>query len=435
MSTDQPQPDALAAVRVPGYRVFAAGFLTTGMGLQLLTVPVLWEMWERTHDPMSLGWVGVARATPVVLLAIVSGHAADLYPRRVLMGVSQLGFAIATAGLAWWSFAQAPLWIAYALLVATGICRAFNGPSRGALVPQLVPPAALENAMTWNSGLFQLAAIVGPLVGGALIDLRGAAWPAFAATSLLCFIGAATAPLIRPLTMQTRPRGMSWGNLMAGARYIQREPTIFGAITLDLLAVIFGGATALLPIYAERILHVEGFGLGVLRAAPFAGALVMAVLIARRPPFKRAGRALLWSVAAFGLATIVFGFSQWFWLSLAALFVAGAADNISVIIRHVLVQVRTPDELRGRVAAVNSLFIECSNELGSFESAVVARAFGPIASAVSGGVGTLGVVALVGRAFPALRNLHTLSAPAPQPVPAPTPTPDASVETRPAEAI
>lgn len=425
------RPDPFAAVRVPAYRLFALSTFASGTGLQLLTVPVLWEMWERTKDPMSLGLVGAARATPVVLLAIIGGHAADTYSRKWIQCISLLGFAAGAGALAWWSSAQGPLWIAYAVLVCTGVCRAFNGPARGALLPQLVPHTILENVMTWNSGLFQVAAIGGPLLGGLLIDWRHAAWPAFAATGLLCLVAAACIALLRPRPVEMPRRALTWDTLMAGARFIASERTILGAITLDLLAVIFGGATALLPIYAEQILHVDATGLGMLRAAPFAGALLTAIVMAQRPPMRRAGRALLWSVAVFGIATIAFGFSRWFWLSLGALFVAGAADNISVIIRHVLVQVRTPEELRGRVAAVNSLFIECSNELGSLESALVAKWFGPVIAAVSGGVGTLGVVGAVGGLFRELRDLRELTPAAA----AELPEMEAEKEARPAETV
>jgi MFS family permease len=401
--------DPYAALRSANYRLFGLGFLCSSTALQMLSLAVLWEVWNRTADPLAIGWTGVARAVPMVLLAIISGHAADVYSRKGIVLISQVGFATAAVLLALSSWYAAPMPVVYGLLVVTGVCRAFHGPARNSLFPQLVPADVFQNAVTWNVGVFQFAAVGGPVIAGWMIDRANAAWPVYVTTGVLCLRAAAATAFLQPREHERAAKGMTFAALAGGLVYMRKEKSVLGAITLDLLAVLFGGATALLPIYAEEILHVGPVGLGVLRAAPFAGALVMAIWLAHRRPFAKAGRALLWSVAVFGLATIVFGFSHWFWLSLVALLVAGAADNVSVVIRHVLVQMRTPEELRGRVSAVNSVFIECSNELGSFESGLVAKLFGPIASAVSGGVGTILVVLGVGAAFPELRRLQDLN--------------------------
>ncbi|MBL8759189.1 MAG: MFS transporter [Phycisphaerae bacterium] len=402
--------DPLEAVRLPNYRWFALGFVASATGLQMLGFTVLWELWERTRDPFAVGLGGLARAGPVVLLALLSGHAADVYSRRVIVALTNSGFALCAIALAGISIAHAPVWGMYLLLILTGVCRSFNGPARNSILPLLVPGETLHNAVTWNSGLFQFAAIAGPFLAGVMLQHARAPWMVYVVTAVLCLVFAAICPLLRPRVVARHAEPLSLASMLAGARFIRREEVVFGAILLDLLAVLFGGVTALLPQFAEQILHTGPVGLAALRAAPYVGALVMAVVLAYRPPFERSGRALLWSVAGFGACTVVFGFSTSLWLSLAALFVAGALDNISVVVRHVLIQVRTPDHLRGRVGAVNSLFIECSNELGSFESGLVARLLGPVVSAVSGGVGTLAVVSGIAFGFPALRRLGRLHA-------------------------
>lgn len=422
-------PGTFAAFGARNYRVFAAGFLGSSAGLQMLGLAVGYEVWERTRDPLHLGYVGVARALPVVLLALVAGQLADVFDRRKMLIFTQAGFAIGASLLAWASWAGAPLWTLYALLVLLGLCRAFNGPSRASLLPLLVPDAVFRNAVAWNANMFQISAIGGPILAGAVIVWTGAAWPVYLITAAGT-LGLACAGLaLRPREQVRAKGGVTLAGFFAGATHIWREKTIFGAIALDLFAVLLGGATALLPIYAEEILHVGPVGLGALRAAPFVGALLMGLALAHRSDFTRAGSALLWSVAWFGLFTIVFGFSQVFWLSLVALLGAGAADQISVVIRHVLVQLRTPDELRGRVSAVNSVFIECSNELGAFESGLVAKLFSPIVSVVSGGIGTILVVAGVAAGVPELRKLGALEEPAKpqtQPTPRPAPEPEAT---------
>lgn len=296
----------------------------------------------------------------------------------------------------------------FALLILSGCIRSFNAPSRGALLPSLVPIERFENAIAWQSGFFQFAAVAGPIVAGIVLHETGHAGFVYGATGVLCIGAGIAVVFLRPRPVQRSGAPPRLRDMFEGARHVVGEKTILGALTLDLLAVLFGGATALLPVYAKDILGCGPIGLGALRAAPFVGAFLMAVWLAARPNFSHAGRALLWSVAIFGVCMIVFGLSTSLWLSLIALAVSGAVDNVSVVIRHVLVQTRTPDKLRGRATAVNSVFIECSNELGAFESGQVAHWFGPVASVVSGGFGTLAVVGFVALAFPALRTMRRL---------------------------
>jgi MFS family permease len=408
--------DPYAALRVPNYVIFATGFVLSSCGLQMLGTALSWELYERTRNPLVLGLVGLARALPVIIMALPAGHIIDHADRKRVLALTQTGFALVALLLAYASFAQAPVWGILALVVLAGLVRTFNGPVRSSLLPDLVPHHVFPNAATWNSGVFQISAAVGPVAAGAIIAWAGSAWIVYVVTGALCLSFAILSLFLRPLRHHEMPKdAQRFTGMTDGLRHLTTEPVILSAITLDLFGVLLGGATALLPIYAEDILHVGPVGFGWLRAAPFIGAFVMAMVLAHAPPIRRAGATLLISVGAFGVCTLVFGLSQSFWLSLAALFMLGAVDSVSVVIRHVLVQVRTPARLRGRVSAVNSVFIECSNELGAFESGLVANLFGTasvvtgaVVSAVSGGVGTLIVVAGVALAFPSLRKLDRL---------------------------
>ncbi len=407
--------DPYLALRNGNYRAFALGFLTSSAGLQMLATALAWEVYERTHDALHLGYLGLARAIPVVLLALPAGQIADVFDRRRVLFATQVGFAVWCALLALASHAAAPLWVTYLLLVLTGCTRSCNAPSRNGLVPLLVgggehASAELHSAMTWNSGVFQLSAIGGPMLAGGLIAATGVAWPVFATTSLLCAIAAIAALRLRPRPQQRGDGRFTLASMTAGAGFLLREKTVLAALALDLFAVLLGGATALMPVYAE-MLDAGPVGLGALRAAPYVGALLMALVLAHRRPFAHAGPALLWSVAGFGAATIGFGLSTSLPLSLLLLVLLGGLDNISVVVRSVLVQVRTPDHLRGRVGAVNSLFIESSNELGAFESGLVARLWSPVASVVSGGIGTILVVAGIAWLWPEVRRLGRIEAP------------------------
>ena len=424
--------DPYAAIRDRNYQFFAGGWVFASMGLQMQQTALFWEVYERTHDPLSLGFVGVARALPVLALALPAGQIVDMVDRRRVLLWTQVAFAGASVLLAIGSHLHAGmLWI-YALITLTGCARVFNGPSRSSLLPLIVKREHFHNAVTWNSGLFHLSAVLGPLVAGAMIAWTGTAWPVYAVTVASCLWFAVACTFIRPYQRQEAVKDgrTIWSvahpavllpGMLQGARHVWHEKTVLGALTLDLFAVLLGGATALLPVYAKDILEVGPFGLGMLKSAQFVGALVMALVLAHLPPFSRSGRTLLWSVAGFGLCWILFGISRSFVLSLVLLFALGALDGISVVIRHVLVNVRTPDALRGRVNAVNSVFIESSNELGAFESGAAAKGFGALLgssiagavwSVVTGGIGTVLVVGVVALWLPELRKLGRLEEPA-----------------------
>ncbi len=403
-----PVHDAFAAMREPNYRFFAFAFVASSMGLQMLSTAIGWEIYHRTGSALILGATGLARALPVIALTLPAGTIVDRGNRQRILSVTQIGFALVALGMSLSSYFEAPIWTFFALLLISGCVRSFNAPSRGALLPSLMSPERFENAIAWQSGFFQFAAVAGPMIAGIVIAQAGGTWMVYLATSVLCTGAGIAALFLKPRPVQRKNAPPRLADMFQGAEHIWREKTILGALTLDLLAVLFGGATALLPVYASEILHCGPIGLGALRAAPYVGAFLMAIWLAARPSFGHAGRALLWSVAIFGVCMIVFGWSTSLWLSLAALAVSGAVDNVSVVIRHVLVQTRTPDELRGRATAVNSVFIECSNEIGAFESGAVASWIGPVGSVVSGGFGTLAVVAFIALAFPALRRMKRL---------------------------
>lgn len=400
--------DPYSALRSPNYRRFALGFVVSSLGLQMLGSAILWEIYDRTGDALALGYVGLARALPVVLCALPAGYVIDHFSRKALLVLTQVAMAICSLILAFASYESMPIWVMYAILAFMGGARAFNGPSRATLLPMIVHGNDFHNAVTWNSGVFQLSAMIGPLVAGAMIAHFDAEWPVYLCTAAGCSVFAVSASLLQPRPAAKQTVGMSFRGMFAGAGHVWREKTILSTLTLDLFAVLLGGATALMPIFAKDILHVGPLGMGALRSAPYVGAFLMAIVLAHRPPFKEAGPSLLAAVSIFGAATVVFGVSESFILSLAALFIAGAVDNISVVIRHVLVQVRTPDHLRGRVSSVNSVFIECSNELGGFRAGLVARFFGPITSVVTGGIGTVLVVLAVAALWPEIRRLKEL---------------------------
>ena len=389
-------------------RSFAIGRFAAIAGWQMISVAVGWQLYERTGDAWALGLVGAAELTPVLFLMIVAGNAADRYPRRNVGIFAHALLTIAAIGLALVSWLDGPTYAIYSLLVLVGSARAFASPSVNTILPQLLAPAEFANANAWLSSTFQLAAITGPAVGGMLIAVTGAATVPFAAAAAgqLIFIG-----MLRTLPRRTPPPATdrrSAKDLFAGFRFVRQNPLFLSAITLDLFGVLFGGAVALLPIYAKDILAVGPAGLGWLRAAPGLGALTMALMTTRLPPWQRPGRVLLMAVAGFGLAMIGFGLSRSFPLSLACLFLTGVFDNVSVVIRLTLEQIITPDHLRGRVSAINYVFIGFSNEFGAFESGATAALFGPTLSVVGGGLATLLVVGIVRAAWPQLARLGPL---------------------------
>jgi len=384
----------------------AARFLSA-LAIQMQNVAIGWLVYDLTRDPFALGLVGLASFLPAVALALVTGHTADRYDRRSILVVCYLGtmgtalglLAIAVSG-------SGNVLLIYGLLLIFGISRAFANPAGQALVPNLVPPEQLGNAIAWNSTAWQTATIAGPAVGGLLYYLS--ANLAFGAAALCFLVCCLLFGLIRSRP-QPPPSDMTWETLLAGIRFIRSRPAIFGAISLDLFAVLLGGATALLPIFARDILDAGPGGLGLMRSMPAVGALLVALWLAQRPLQSRSGLRMFQGVALFGVATIGFGLSTSLFLSCVCLFVLGAADMISVYVRSTLVQFDTPDAMRGRVAAVNSVFIGASNELGEFESGAMAAAIGTVPAVVVGGVGTLVVCGLWMRWFPELRYRDRLT--------------------------
>lgn len=372
------------------------------------TVAIGWELYDRTNSALALGGVGLAQVLPMILLTLIAGDVADRRDRKLTMLLAVLLLTLCSLTLAVLSWSKGAVVLIYTCLVITGIARAFLKPASDALMWQLIPVSAFTNAATWNSSSFQLASVIGPALGGFGIALLKGATGVYvlaAIAGLMCLI--LTVAISKQQTIVSR-EPISLQALSAGAKFVWQNQLILAAITLDMFAVLLGGAIALLPIFAKDILHVGPLELGYLQAAPSIGALLMSVVLAYLPPLRKAGPALLWSVVGFGFATIIFGLSRWFWLSLLMLVLSGALDTISVVIRHTLVQIRTPDHLRGRVAAINNVFISASNELGGFESGLTAALFGPIISVVGGGIGTIVVVIAVAAIWPGIAKLGAL---------------------------
>lgn len=383
------------------------------LGVQVQSVAIGWQIYERTGDMLDLAWVGLAQFVPLALLSLFAGGVADRYDRKRILVLSRSLFALGSLGLAVLSaFPELGVEPIYAVLVLLGATRAFAAPASWALLPGLVEPTRLPRAIAMSSSTFQIATIAGPSIGGFIYAAGG---PANAYVSAAAFEIVAVALLWairRELPKHEAPKEKGSALLLSGARYVWREKILLGALSLDLFAVLLGGAVALMPVYASDVLRVGETGFGMLRSAPAVGAAVIAVLLALRPLNRRAGAWMLASVALFGVATIVFGLSRSFPLSLAALAVLGAADMVSVVIRQSIVQLSTPDEMRGRVSSVNMIFIGGSNELGDFESGLTAALLGApplgaIRAVVLGGVGTLVVTGLWAILFPDLRRAET----------------------------
>ncbi len=368
------------------------------------TVAVGWQVYEITRDPLDLGLIGLSQFLPFVLLVLPAGHVADRHDRqRLLAACYALEMVCALLLLAFTLSGLAVAWPVFAVMVLFGAARAFSMPAGQALLPNVVPPALFSRAVAVNSTTWQLSTIVGPAIGGVVYlfgaEVVYASVAALLAGSAILMFGV-KAP--RPVRSE---EAVSLDSLLEGLRFVYRRKVVFGAISLDLFAVFFGGATALLPAYASDILQVGPEGLGLMRAAPGVGAAIVAVALAWRPITRRVGPAMLWGVAAFGLATVVFGLSTSFLLTLAALAVLGAADMVSVYVRHMLVQLETPDAIRGRVSAVSAVFIGASNELGDFESGVTASWWGLRPAVVVGGVASIAIAGWWARAFPELRRM------------------------------
>lgn len=434
--------DPYAALRHTGYRRFLTGNFLANLGRQAFNIAVAWQIYQWTHSATALGLVGLVNVIPLITLVLPAGVLADRIDRRVMImrttiascvlslalvfvthyhaAIPRLGLLEQANGLlrsiallferhadpASLRFDNPALPITYLILFVQACLRVLAGPSRGAFVPLLVPPSALSNAVTWSASSFELSTVIGPALGGLVVAFTGYS------TVYLLDVVAGVVFVIMLLGVHPRPRPREAApprrGMLAGVGFMWRNPNILAAMSLDLFAVILGGVTALLPIYADKILHVGPAGLGWLRAAPAAGAIAMAMFTAHRPSARRPGLLMLWSVAGFGAALTVFGLSATFWVSLIALFLSGAFDNYSVVVRHTLVQLLTPDSLRGRVTAVNQLFVGSSNEISALRAGLTAALFGPVVAAGIGGLGTIAVVGVVAWLAPSLKHVPPL---------------------------
>jgi len=437
-----PRHDPYAAFRSRGFSFFTSGNLLSIVGRQMLAVAVEWEMYRRTHSATALGLVGLVFAVAIVGFSLPAGHLADRISRKNIILVSQIFSAITSALLAlvsWqhlaipqlsilracnrvfaavagifeqhqpdFHFDDASVPIIYLLLFVGGIARTFSWAARSSFFPTLVSRDAFSNAVTWNNSVFQIGSVVGPAISGFMVAHAGfpIVYIIDAITSSAFFL--LVLPIPRAKQAGKRAEQSPWKSLVAGAKFVFSKKVILATITLDLFAVLLGGSVALLPIFADQILHCGPVGLGWMRAAPAIGAFAMALTVAYLPPMREAGKMLLWCVTGFGIATIIFGLSKALWLSLAMLFLAGAVDSVSVIIRGSIVQLITPDEMRGRVSAVNNIFIGTSNEFGALESGLTAALFGPVLSVVGGGIGTILVVLGAAWKWPEIRKIGAL---------------------------
>src|SRR6184192_991656 len=434
--------DPYAAFRFEDFSLFTAGNLLSITGRLMLAVAVEWEIYARTHSATALGLVGLVIAVPVVTLSLPAGHLADRFSRKHIILVSQLFSGVTSAALAvvsWkhlsipaipllregnraltgiatiferhhpaFHFDDASIPLIYLLLFIGATARTFSWAARSSFFPTLVPRDAFSNAVTWNNSIFQIGSVVGPAISGFVVAHRGfpIVYIIDAITAFAFFLLAL--PIPRAKQVWKRAEESTWRSLAAGAKFVFSKKVILATITLDLFAVLLGGSVALLPIFADQILHCGPVGLGWMRASPAIGAFATALAVAHLRPMKYAGRTLLWCVTGFGMATILFGLSKLFWLSLGLLFLVGAFDSVSVIIRGSIVQLITPDEMRGRVSAVNNIFIGTSNEFGALESGLTAALFGPVISVVAGGIGTILVVLGVALRWPQTRRIGAL---------------------------
>ncbi|MQB42496.1 MFS transporter [Rhizobium sp. ICMP 5592] len=408
MDTLQSQ-DRTSALAHPGYRSFAASRVFSSIGFQSVTVAMGWMIYDQTHRAFYLGLVGLCQFLPMVVLTFIVGHVADRFDRRRIGLACQLIEALTALVLAVavWQHWIGPHGILAAVAVM-GAATAFERPTMAALLPNIVPPSMLQVAIATSTSMMQTAFIIGPSLGGLLYGLNPVA--PFLVSAVLYVIASVNVISIRVERQQPSSREpVTLSSVFAGVSFIKSRPVMMGTISLDLFAVLLGGATALLPMFARDILHAGPWGLGLLRAAPAVGALVMSIWLARRPLQSDVGKKMLIAVLIFGVATVVFALSTNIILSVAALLVVGASDTVSVVVRSSLVQLLTPDTMRGRVNAVNSLFIGTSNQLGEFESGMLASALGPVLTGIIGGVGTIAVVLLWTRIFPDLTKVKTLN--------------------------
>ncbi len=405
--------DPYSALRIGLFRNYLIASSLVSMGTAAQGLAIGWEVYDRTGEALSLGLVGLVQAIPMLLFTLPAGYLADVYDRRKLMMLSLAGATLTSLGLAAFSYHELSVNWMYGLLFLDATMLRMGGPARSAIMPLLVPEEEFENAVKWRTSLQQITGIGGPALGGFIIAYNIQAAYVLSAVSSLAFIVFLFGMQLPAAARSAR--GQMIEQVAEGLRFVWNKKILLGASSLDLFAVLLGGAVYLLPIFAREIVDLAPVGLepeealGWLRAAPAAGACVMALLMVHLPPMQKAGRTLLLCVAGFGAATIVFGLSQNFWLSMAMLALTGAFDNVSMVVRHVVSQMSTPNHMRGRVSAVNSIFIGSSNEIGGFESGLVAQLYNPVVSVVSGGIGTLVVVLAWSGLFPSLRTLGSLA--------------------------
>lgn len=410
-SSARPAHDPYAVFRVASFRWFVVSLLAMVMAAQIQLVVVGWEIYQLTRDPLSIGLLGLSEVVPYLAVALYAGHVVDRSDRKNVSLASLvvlLGASVALFVMALLEPVPTQAWPFYVVFGACGLARSFLQVARSALVAEVVPRELYTNAATWRSSTWQAGTVAGPALGGIMFATVGPRWTlginlvlGIIALGSLLLVRHAPTPLIRGAVPVVK-------NLIEGLRYVRRQRVILGALTLDLLAVFFGGVVAILPIFASDILHVGADGFGALQAAPGAGAVLMAFIIAHRPPFRRAGPVLLTAVTTFGFCILGFAMSRSFVVSVLLLAISGAADNVSAVIRSTLIQVKVPPEMLGRVSSVNAIFIGSSNELGYFESGVAARLLGPVPSALFGGTMTLLTVALIAWFVPDVRRLGTI---------------------------
>jgi MFS family permease len=407
--------DPYASLKIRDFRLFVAARFFITLAIQIQSVVVAWQVYEITKDPLSLGLIGLAEALPSIAVSLYAGHVADIVHRKKIIAICATTLLLCSLALLFFTMDEGSYLLAdgilpiYAVIFISGIARGFISPAVFSLMPQLVPRELYSNAITWNSALWETASISGLALGGALYGFFDIT-VAYTTDASLTFLGLLFILLIhnKPIPEASEVDEGVREKILTGLRFVFRNKLILSAISLDLFAVLLGGAVALLPIFAEEILHIGKAGLGILRAAPSVGALLMALYITHHPILKNSGRILLASVAGFGVSMILFALSTNFWLSLFVLMMSGAFDSISVIIRQMLLQTQTPENMKGRVSAVNYIFIGSSNEIGMFESGVVAKLMGAVPSVVLGGCLTLVVVGVTGWVSKSLRRLQRI---------------------------
>ncbi len=404
--------NAYAVWHLKDFRTFISGRFFLTFAIQMQSVIVGWQVYDLTHDPFSLGLIGLSEAIPFLVVALFAGHIADLFNRKSIILITASVYVVCATILLYMSYIMPELYKTagvlplYLVIAFTGLARAFFYPAQSAYMAQIVPRNLYANSSTWNSTIWHIAAVSGPAAGGLIYGFAGihAAFicvAAISAFSLVFFFSSRSVPL----PARNEKEGI-FTSLATGIKFVFNNQVLLGALALDMFGVLFGGAVALLPVFASEILHTGPQGLGFLRAAPALGAVLMALILAYHPPIYRSGIKLLWAVGGFGACIVFFAISENFWLSLGLLALSGMFDNVSVIIRGTILQMYTPDEMRGRVASVNSLFIGSSNELGSFESGLAARIMGLVPSVIFGGAMTVSIVLATAGFAPKLRKME-----------------------------